>query len=157
MDYSWFKMLCFKCATKWISHYIYIYISILFHIFSPCRLLQTIEFPVLYSRSLLIIYFLKKLFIYLFLATPVAYASSQVGIESELSYNLCCSCRNTGSFNSLLWAGDWTPAATQGTAVRFLTYCATAETFNYVSLYIAVYIYKSQTPTLFLPPTFPLW
>ena len=34
------------------------HIPILFQILSPCRLLQNIEqFPVLYSRSLLVIYF----------------------------------------------------------------------------------------------------
>ena len=35
----------------------HIHISVLFQILFPFRLLQNIEFPVLYSRSLLVIYF----------------------------------------------------------------------------------------------------
>ena len=37
---------------------IHIHIAILFQILFPCRLLQNTEFPVLYSRSFLIIYFM---------------------------------------------------------------------------------------------------
>ena len=36
---------------------IHIHVSVLFQILSPFRLLQNIEFPVLYNRSLLVIYF----------------------------------------------------------------------------------------------------
>ena len=38
----------------------HIHVSILFQIVFPCRLSQSIEFPVLYSRSLLVIYFIHS-------------------------------------------------------------------------------------------------
>ena len=50
----------FKCIAKWISYtYIYIYIYILFQILSPYSLSEYwVEFPFLYSRSLLVMYFI---------------------------------------------------------------------------------------------------
>ena len=58
MEYSWLTM-CLKFIAKRFSN---IHISILFQILSPHRLLQNIEFPVIYSKSLLIIYFPEWLF-----------------------------------------------------------------------------------------------
>ena len=57
--YSWFTVMCFSCRAKWFR-YPYIYVSMyLFWILLPNRLVPDIEYvPVLYSRSLLVIYFI---------------------------------------------------------------------------------------------------
>ena len=45
-------------SVRQSDSFIHIHISILFQMLFPCSLLQNIEFPVLYRRSLLIIYFM---------------------------------------------------------------------------------------------------
>ena len=63
LAYSWFSV---RCTAKWVSYpYIYIYIYIYLHSFSNCFPILVIrehwvEFRVLYSRSLLVIYFTSK-------------------------------------------------------------------------------------------------
>ena len=63
------------------------------------------------------------------------------GLNVKHSWNLCCSGSNTRSFNPLHWAKDWThtSAATQATAVGFLTHCAMAGTpeLSYLFIYLA--------------------
>ena len=48
---------------------IHIHVSVLFQILSPFRLLQNVEFPVLYNRSLLVIYF-KYNSVYMLIQPP---------------------------------------------------------------------------------------
>ena len=63
LTYSWFKVLCFRCTTKWFSYtHINIYSHFFFR-FSNCIgyytiLSRVLEFLLLYSGSLLIFYFI---------------------------------------------------------------------------------------------------
>ena len=52
------------------------------------------------------------------------------GLNLCLSFNLCCSCSNSRSYNQRFWAGDQTrtSAATQATAVGFLPHFSRAGT-----------------------------
>ena len=55
--HSWFTMLCFICAAQRFS-YIHSYST-----FSLCKLFQNTEFPVLYSRSLFILYIIVYIYV----------------------------------------------------------------------------------------------
>jgi len=58
------------------------------------------------------------------------------GLNPSRGHDLCHSYIDTRSSNALPWVGDGThtSAATQATAVRILTHCATAGTPEYRSL-----------------------
>ena len=73
------------------------------------------------------------------------------GLSPSHSCNLCHICGNSGSFNSLLQAGNWTWASTvtHANVVWFLTHCTTVRTWEFFFFFFFFFFWSGPLTHMF--------